>query len=80
MSKIQNIKIKEYRPEEYLRWYTSDLVKADLKIKIPLINIRFKNIFSPYGDKKIGEFFLPITTRAMTEIGINYKHPFKKWN
>tara|TARA_Y100000389_G_scaffold197731_1_gene232867 strand:- start:2591 stop:3385 length:795 start_codon:yes stop_codon:yes gene_type:complete len=42
------------------------------------MNCRFKSIYSPYGDKKIGEFFLPITTRAMTEIGINYKHPFKK--
>ena len=41
------------------------------------MNCRFKTIFSPYGDKKIGEFFLPITTRAATEIGINYKSPFK---
>lgn len=41
-------------------------------------NCRFKSIFSPYVDKKIGEFFLPITTRAATEIGINYKSPFKK--
>ena len=29
-------------------------------------------------DKKIGEFFLPITTRAMTEIGINFEYPFNK--
>ena len=41
------------------------------------LNCRFKSIFSPYLDKKIGEFFLPITTRAATEIGINYKSPFK---
>ena len=40
------------------------------------MNCRFKSIFSPYGDKKIGEFFYPITTRAMTEIAINYKLPF----
>jgi sporadic carbohydrate cluster 2OG-Fe(II) oxygenase len=40
------------------------------------LNCRFKNIFSPYEDKKIGEFFLPITTRPMTKIGINYKYPF----
>ena len=33
-------------------------------------------VFSPYKDKKIGEFFIPVTTRAMTEIGINYKDPF----
>ncbi len=42
------------------------------------MNCRFKSIFSPYVDKKIGEFFLPITTRAATEIGMNYKSPFKK--
>ena len=39
-------------------------------------NCRFKSIFSPYKDKKIGEFFTPITTRAMTEIGVNYEDPF----
>jgi sporadic carbohydrate cluster 2OG-Fe(II) oxygenase len=42
------------------------------------MNCRFKSFFSPYGDKKIGEFFLPITTRAMTDIGINFEHPFSK--
>tara|TARA_A100000164_G_scaffold374156_1_gene406653 strand:- start:831 stop:1613 length:783 start_codon:yes stop_codon:yes gene_type:complete len=42
------------------------------------MNCRFKSIFTPYEDKKIGEFFLPITTRAMTEIGLNYSNPFKK--
>jgi len=42
------------------------------------MNCRFKTFFSPYGDKKIGEFFIPITTRAMTEIGMNFKYPFKK--
>ncbi len=42
------------------------------------MNCRFKSIFSPYGDKKIGEFFLPITTRPMTSIGLNFKYPFKK--
>ncbi|MDC0617397.1 2OG-Fe(II) oxygenase [Candidatus Pelagibacter ubique] len=41
------------------------------------MNCRFKNLFTPYNDKRIGEFFLPITARAMTEIGINYKSPFK---
>tara|TARA_B100000963_G_scaffold29270_1_gene21704 strand:- start:31515 stop:32297 length:783 start_codon:yes stop_codon:yes gene_type:complete len=40
------------------------------------MNCRFKSIFSPYGDKKVGEFFTPITTRATTYIGQNYKHPF----
>jgi sporadic carbohydrate cluster 2OG-Fe(II) oxygenase len=40
------------------------------------INCRFKSIFSPYGDKKIGEFFTPITTKVMTELGLDYKNPF----
>ena len=42
------------------------------------MNCRFKSFFSPYGDKKIGEFFLPITTRAISEIGMNFKNPFNK--
>ena len=37
-----------------------------------------KNIFSPYGDKKIGEFFEPITLRAASEIGLKYKLPKMK--
>ncbi len=40
------------------------------------LNCRFKSLFSPYKDKKIGEFFLPITTRPMTKIGFNFKYPF----
>lgn len=40
------------------------------------LNCRFKSFFSPYGDKKIGEFFLPITPKPMTELGLNYKNPF----
>ena len=39
------------------------------------MNCRFKSIFSPYGDKKIGEFFEPITLRAASEIGIKYNYP-----
>ena len=42
------------------------------------MNCRFKSFFSPYGDKKIGEFFHPITTRPMTTVGINFKYPFSK--
>ena len=41
------------------------------------INCRFKSFFSPYGDKKIGEFFVPITTKPMTELGLNYKSPLE---
>lgn len=41
------------------------------------MNCRFKSIFSPYGDKKIGEFFLPITIRAATKSALDFKFPFK---
>jgi sporadic carbohydrate cluster 2OG-Fe(II) oxygenase len=39
------------------------------------LNCRFKNIFTPYGDKKIGEFFEPITLRKISEIGMDYNLP-----
>ena len=39
------------------------------------LNCRFKSIFSPYKDKKIGEFFEPITLRKISEIGSKYKYP-----
>lgn len=39
------------------------------------MNCRFKSLFSPYGDKKLGEFFVPITTKVATTIGMNYSYP-----
>jgi len=39
------------------------------------MNCRFKSVFSPYGDKKLGEFFEPITLRAASRIGMSYKYP-----
>jgi sporadic carbohydrate cluster 2OG-Fe(II) oxygenase len=39
------------------------------------MNCRFKSVFTPYGDKKLGEFFDPITLRAATKIGMSYKLP-----
>ena len=39
------------------------------------MNCRFKSVFSPYGDKKIGEFFEPITLRVASELAIKYKLP-----
>ena len=39
------------------------------------MNSRFKSIFSPYADKKIGEFYEPITLRPMSELGFDYKLP-----
>jgi len=39
------------------------------------MNCRFKEVFTPYGDKKIGEFFEPITLRAASRRGMSYKLP-----
>ena len=39
------------------------------------MNCRFKGVFTPYGDKKIGEFFEPITLRAASKTGMAYRHP-----
>ena len=39
------------------------------------MNIRFKGLFTPYGDKKIGEFFEPITLKPISKKGMNYKLP-----
>ncbi len=39
------------------------------------MNCRFKNLFSPYADKKLGEFFSPIELKPITKIGLNYKFP-----
>ena len=39
------------------------------------MNCRFKSLYSPYGDKKIGEFFIPITTKVASTIGMNYSKP-----
>ena len=39
------------------------------------MNCRFKSIFSPYGDKKLGEFFKPITLKPASKIGMEYKFP-----
>ena len=39
------------------------------------MNCRFKAVFTPYGDKKIGEFFEPITLKPASICGLNYKLP-----
>jgi len=39
------------------------------------MNCRFKGVFTPYGDKKLGEFFEPITLRAASRSGMAYQHP-----
>ena len=39
------------------------------------MNIRFKGLLSPYGDKEIGESFFPIAVRPLTRLGYGYKGP-----
>ena len=39
------------------------------------LNCRFKSVFSPFGDKKLGEFFHPITLKAASRIGLDYEFP-----
>ena len=39
------------------------------------MNCRFKSIFSPYGDKKLGEFFEPINLKAASKMGMSYHQP-----
>ena len=38
-------------------------------------NCRFKSVLSPYSDKKLGEFFEPISLRGATILGADYKMP-----
>lgn len=39
------------------------------------MNCRFKGLFTPYADKKLGEFFDPVTLRAASRIGLDYTYP-----
>ena len=39
------------------------------------MNCRFKGLHTPYWDKKLGEYFMPITVKNCTRLGIKYKHP-----
>ena len=39
------------------------------------MNCRFKSLFSPYADKRLGEFFEPITIRPATRVGMNHALP-----
>lgn len=38
-------------------------------------NCRFKGVFTPYADKRLGEFFEPITLRPASRIGLDYDYP-----
>ncbi|MDB0032213.1 2OG-Fe(II) oxygenase [Alphaproteobacteria bacterium] len=51
-----------------------NVVNEELKSRWSF-NCRFKSIFTPYKDKKIGEFFEPITLKPTSKIGLKYKFP-----
>ena len=40
------------------------------------LNCRFKSIHSPYWDKKLGEYFMPITLKSCSRLGASYTHPY----
>ena len=39
------------------------------------LNCRFKGLHTPYWDKKLGEYFMPITVKNCTRLGMDYGHP-----
>lgn len=39
------------------------------------MNCRFKSVMSPYGDKRLGEFFEPLVLRPATRLGMRYGLP-----
>ena len=41
------------------------------------LNSRFTGLFTPYpsSEKSLGKFYLPITTRVVSRIGMNYRRP-----
>lgn len=39
------------------------------------INVRFKGLFTPYADKRLGEFFEPLVVRPISRIGLEYRLP-----
>lgn len=39
------------------------------------LNCRFKSVFTPYADKRLGEFFEPVTLRPASRLGLDYRLP-----
>ena len=39
------------------------------------LNCRFKGLFTPYAEKKLGSFFSPLNTKTVSKIALNYKFP-----
>ena len=51
-----------------------NVVNVEKETRISM-NCRFKGLYTPYGNKNIGDFFEPITLKPASEIGINYEFP-----
>ncbi len=51
-----------------------NIVNAEMETRWTT-NCRYKGVFTPYADKKLGEFFEPISLRAASKIGLNYRMP-----
>ncbi|MEK9661602.1 MAG: hypothetical protein VW644_07710, partial [Alphaproteobacteria bacterium] len=39
------------------------------------MNCRFKSVMSPYADKRLGEFFEPISLKPATQMALDYELP-----
>ena len=39
------------------------------------LNCRFKGLFTPYAQKKLGNFFSPLIVRPASEVGLKFKFP-----
>ena len=39
------------------------------------LNCRFKGLHTPYWDKKLGEYFMPITLKTCSRVGLEYDYP-----
>ena len=39
------------------------------------MNCRFKGLFTPYADKRLGEFFEPLNIKAASRMGMEYRLP-----
>jgi sporadic carbohydrate cluster 2OG-Fe(II) oxygenase len=59
--------------------FTHTIMHGNLVNKEPTtrwsMNVRFKSLFTPYSDKQLGDFFDPITLRAASRIGMQYRLP-----
>ena len=85
----KDIKLKSWLIKKDLKWIEIDygkillfnqclphgnVVNVEKETRWSL-NCRFKSILTPYSDKKIGEFFEPITLRKLTQLGMKFKLP-----